>query len=73
MSNFALRLQECRQQKNQTQKEAAEALGFSERVWRSYESGNRTPTFQGLLKLADYFGVSLDYLVGRADKTEINR
>ena len=55
-----------------TQKQAAEHFGVSERHWRSYEGGTKTPTFDGLIALADYFDVSLDYLVGRTDNPEVN-
>jgi len=50
-----------------TQKQAAAMFGLSERLWRSYEGGDRTPTFEGLIAIADFFDVSLDYLVGRSD------
>jgi len=53
-----------------TQKQAAEHFGVSERHWRSYEGGTKTPTFDGLIALADYFDVLLDYLVGRSDARE---
>jgi transcriptional regulator with XRE-family HTH domain len=68
MSDFASRLRECRKSKQFTQKQAAAEFELSERLWRSYESGDRTPTFEGLIALADYFDVSIDYLVGRSDE-----
>ena len=67
---FALRLRKLRKEKELTQKQAAAEFGLSEILWRKYEGGDRTPTFEGLIALADYFGVSLDYLVGRSDKHE---
>ena len=67
MSSFAFRVRECRKIKRFTQKQMASELGVSEILWRQYESGRRTPTFDGLLALADYFDVSIDYLVGRSD------
>ena len=70
MSEFPVRLKECRKTKGLTQKEAAEIFKINERHWRSYEGGTRTPTFEGLLALADYFDVSLDYLVGRSEVRE---
>ena len=39
----------------------------------SYEKGRASPEMKGLIGLADYFGVSIDYLVGRTDNPEINR
>lgn len=50
-----------------TQKQAAQAAGVSERVYQSYEYGKVIPTVTILISLADYFDVSLDYLVGRSD------
>ena len=48
----------------------AAEIGVSEILWRKYEAGDRTPTFEGLIAIADYFDVSLDYLVGRSDAPE---
>jgi transcriptional regulator with XRE-family HTH domain len=67
MPSFAERLKECRKNKGLTQKQAAEFFKVAERHWQNYESGGRTPTFEGLIALADYFDVSIDYLVGRSD------
>ena len=67
MASFAERLKECRKAKGLTQKQAAVHFGVAERHWQNYESGGRTPTFEGLLELANYFEVSIDYLVGRTD------
>ena len=66
-------LPKLRREKSMTQKELGELMGVGERSVRYYESGERHPDFKGLLFLADYFGVSLDYLVGRTDKREVNR
>ena len=38
-----------------------------------YEKGKNYPDVRGLIGLADYFGVSTDYLLGRTDNPEINR
>lgn len=56
-----------------TQKRAAEISGVAERVWQSYEYGKVVPAVTVLIALADYFDVSLDYLVGRSDRPEVNR
>jgi transcriptional regulator with XRE-family HTH domain len=68
MSLFAERLKKCRKNKGLTQKQAAEHFSVAERHWQNYESGNRTPTFEGLASIADYFGVPVDYLMGRTNK-----
>lgn len=67
MASLAERLVQLRQQRGIRQKDIAELLGVSERAVQYYESGKRHPDFEGLIKLADYFNVSLDYLVGRSD------
>lgn len=68
MDLFAVRLQELRKEKKVPQKELAERLGISVRAYHYYEEGKRYPDFQGLLTLADFYGVSLDYLVGRTEQ-----
>ncbi len=62
------RLKELRLQKNVTQKAMGELLGITTRAYQYYESGERYPDYEGLLALADYFEVSLDYLTGRSDE-----
>ncbi len=56
-----------RRQNGLTQLELATAVQLSERVIRYYESGEREPVVSQLIALADFFNVSLDYLVGRTD------
>lgn len=68
MDLFAVRLQELRKEKKVPQKELAERLGISVRAYHYYEEGKRYPDFQGLLTLAEFYGVSLDYLVGRTEQ-----
>lgn len=66
MKDFSEILKELRLEKNVSQKVVAELLGISDRNIRFYESGAHRPDFDGLLLLADYFNVSIDYLVGRS-------
>ncbi|MCL2853540.1 MAG: helix-turn-helix domain-containing protein [Defluviitaleaceae bacterium] len=47
----------------------AGALGITERSYQRYEAENN-PNHETLLKIADYFDVSIDYLVGRSDNPE---
>ena len=69
--NFGERLSMLRKEKALTQKDLGEDLGVGERSIRSYEGGARHPDFQGLLRMADYFDVSLDYLVGRSNHKKL--
>lgn len=67
MEIFAQRLRELRNSRRVYQKEMAEYLGISVRGYQCYEAGQNYPDVKGLIALADYFGVTLDYLVGRSD------
>lgn len=67
MFNFGLHLKEMRKANGVTQKQLAIDIGASERGIQQYELGERKPTYDMLIALADYFDVSLDYLVGRSD------
>lgn len=60
-------LRAIRKKHNSTQKQVATAIGVSERNYQDWEYGNTKPTFDALISLADYFDVSLDYLVGRSE------
>lgn len=64
---LTIRLLELRKQKRLTQKEIAEEIGFQQRAYAYYESGDRKPTCFKLLYIAIYYSVSLDYLSGRSD------
>lgn len=65
MSKFPARLKELRTKKQVPQQTLADLLGISTRALRFYEDGSREPKIEGLIKLADFFDVTLDYLVGR--------
>lgn len=69
MASFAERLRELRLQKDVGQKEVGAILGVSDSSIRKYESGERTPDPNSLIKLADYFGVTTDDLLGREPKS----
>lgn len=70
MVSFAERLRQCRKENNNTQKQIARAIGTIEQNYQRYERGTQQPTLPVLVALADYFDVSLDYLVGRSDNPE---
>lgn len=64
---FSDRLISIRRQRGVTQRQLAESIGVSEIAVQNYENQRRKPAFDVLIALADYFDVSLDYLVGRSD------
>ena len=70
MASFAERLKELRKIKGSTQKQMGTFLGLTERTFRQYEAGEVDPPSSKAIKLADYFDVSIDYLLGRSDVPE---
>jgi len=73
MATFGERLQELRNNMGNTQKQMATRFSVAERSYARYEQNASTPHYEILIALADYFDVSLDYLVGRSDNPEINK
>lgn len=58
-------IKQLRLEKNITQKELASLIGVSQRLISNYENGSATPTVENLIKIADIFKVSLDFLTDR--------
>lgn len=73
MDTFLNRIRELRKERGLKQREMADICGLKLRTYQDYEYGKCYPTVAGLVFLAEYFDVSLDYLMGRTDKREINR
>lgn len=73
MSAFSERIKELRLEKSLTQTQLGEIIGVKHFSIYSYEKGRACPEMKGLVALADYFEVSIDYLTGRSDRREINR
>ena len=67
MSNFSERLQQLKAEHNILQKNIAIDNNISLRAYQYYERGEREPNLTVLIKLARYFNVSIDYLVGETD------
>lgn len=67
MATFTERLESLKSAHNILQKDIAESANLGLRSYQRYEKGEREPTMSTLIALADYFNVSLDYLVGRSD------
>lgn len=61
------RISELRESNNLTQEELAKNVGITRASLSHYETSRREPDFDTLTKIADYFQVSLDYLMGRTD------
>ena len=60
------RIKDMRDDSDLAQKEIAAILGISQTVYSRYERGYQTIPLEHLIKLADYYQVSIDYLVGRS-------
>lgn len=69
---FSYVLRKLREEKGLSQKDIAEHLGITRQAVAFYELGKREPDYQILRKLADYFGVSIDYLLGRVICKDVN-
>ena len=62
---FSARLKELRLQHGFSQQEIAELLGVKRNTYSDWENGKCKPNYEKLEKIADFFGVSLDWLFGR--------
>lgn len=67
MEKVCERLKSLRKQKGMTQHAVAEAVHMTDTGYIYYETGRRVPRLEQAIALADFFDVSLDYLVGRSD------
>lgn len=63
-NNFGDNLKHLRKSNNLTQKELGSRIGLSKAVVSKYENGMGYPTFDVLVRIAQYFGVTTDYLLG---------
>ena len=61
------RIKDLREDRDLRQSDLAAATGIDQRTISNYETGKTSPDAYALIKLADYFGVSVDYLIGRTD------
>ena len=64
------RMKELRTERNLSQKKTAAELGIGITTYCRYELGMREPTITVLERMADYYGVTADYLLGRSDERE---
>ena len=65
MSIFGDNIKRLRKNKGLKQQEIAELLGVKRNTYSDWENGKTDPSFENLVKLADLFDVSLDWLFGR--------
>ena len=62
------RIRDLREDRDLTQKQIAEVLGMSQTGYSKYETGENDIPTAILIKLADFYGTTTDYLLGRTDK-----
>ncbi len=65
--NFGLKLKTLMEESQLTQTELAKSIGFTQRAISKWVNLQSEPTETAILKVADYFSVSVDYLLGRTD------
>ena len=68
-----MRLKELRRSKGISQLKLAMDLNTNQNTISRYETGEREPGILELIKIADYFGVSVDYLIGRTNKPDMQK
>ena len=66
-----MRLKELRKKRGISQLKLAMDLELNQNSISRYETGEREADYKTLIRLADYFGVSIDYLLGRTDNPEM--
>ncbi len=68
-----MRLKDLRRKKKISQLKLAMDLGLNQNAVSRYENGEREADYQTLIAIADYFDVSIDYILERTDNPKINR
>ena len=66
-------LKELRKEKGLSQIAVQMQTGIEQALISKYENGERVRPTETLMQLADFYGVSMDYIMGRTDRKEINR
>lgn len=72
-STLAQRLRECRKERKITQRDVATYADITEKAYQNYELATRKPRIEILVKIADVYHVSVDYLLGRTDNKAVNK
>ncbi|MFV0516601.1 MAG: helix-turn-helix domain-containing protein [Aminipila sp.] len=71
--SISIRLKALRLKAHLSQSQLGDAVGFTKQAISDIENGRRSTTAEKLAIIADFFNVSVDYLIGRTDKPEINK
>lgn len=69
---FTERLKKLRKKEKLTQKDIARFLNISQPAYQQFESGKKKMNLETMEKLADYFNVSIDYLLGKTDIPDLD-
>lgn len=64
------RIKDLREDRDLRQIDLSTATGIDQRTISNYETGKTSPDAYALIRLADFFGVSIDYLIGRTERDE---
>lgn len=67
---FGKRLKEVRKRSNHTQEEVSKKIGIARTTYSGYETGNAEPDNDTLQKIANFYDVSVDYLLGRDENNK---
>ena len=67
------RLRELRKSRKLTQISVQMQTGIEQALLSKFENGERIPPTETLMRLADFYHVSMDYIMGRTDNPELNR
>ncbi|MBY7125753.1 helix-turn-helix transcriptional regulator [Bacillus sp. 16GRE42] len=68
---FGTRLHTLRKERKMRQEDMAKQLGIARTTYAMYEQGNREPDYNTLIKLATFFEVSIDYLLGTTEIRQV--
>lgn len=72
-NSIGIKIQNLRKQANMSQFQLGKVLGIAASTLGMYETGKREPSLKVLNKIANYFNVSTDYLLGRSEPSQENK